>query len=450
MTDMRLLSARSQMLARLLILPAGLLNSSKLLGQTASGRGTSESSAPIRKSNPENGRRLEALIRSAKAEKNPAKALVRVADVAEALLYSGRPREALGWLRPALATFEKCCETIQDTSADPDATSAYFVLGLALERTGAFEEMAVVMHNARSVYPNSPGLGFFEGEAHCILGRYDQGQALLQREADRWPDFRPHMEWLRSRCSAEGIARNGAALFCLAVQLGQRHACIGSAPPPPAPRQVAIYSEHIPAGFVEQLRGWMTQGEELKAVTLAKDGAFAVLFGKNGFRTNGVPQAMLDRMWAVHNAGGTLESTALNAEGLWAVLSDHDFQSAAYNTFNDSLQSFIGKEDLIGIALGDAGRWLIARSAANYSAISAGPLKDSMRANLDRSHLPITHVSLFGSDGYVVILGANAWMSHRAPAGLTTALSRVKALGWVIRGMSVLADGSWIMAASSN
>lgn len=227
------------------------------------------------------------------------------------------------------------------------------------------------------------------------------------------------------------------------------------APPPPSPppraaRQIQVYSEGVSSALADTVMAYLSRGVEIKSLTLGPGGSFALLFGSAGFHSNGLSQPVLDKMWEVNRANGTLQAVALSPAGTWAVLNDNrGYRTHADTAFNRYLGEEVGAAELSTLALGPHGRWVIARRDAGVVVNSDGPLFEVLKANHEGARAPITHVALFGTEGYVVVLGTQGSMWNQAPPGLIAALKEAYQRGWLIRGVSVSPEGGWMMITSS-
>ena len=104
-------------------------------------------------------------------------------------------------------------------------------------------------------------------------------------------------------------------------------------------------------------------GHRITDVCLTDKGKWVVLFGKNGYRSNGLPEDMLNKLSRFHTDKETLLSATVNDKGEWVVISDKHF--SAYPTeINNRLKDMMYKygnicsvsiTDDAGVAIFDRG-----------------------------------------------------------------------------------------------
>ena len=113
----------------------------------------------------------------------------------------------------------------------------------------------------------------------------------------------------------------------------------------------------------EALKEIHDQGHRITDVCLTDKGKWVVLFGKNGYRSNGLPEDMVNKLSRFHTDKETLLSATVNDNGEWVVISNKHF--SAYPTeINNRLKEIMYKygnicsvsiTDDAGVAIFDRG-----------------------------------------------------------------------------------------------
>ena len=93
-------------------------------------------------------------------------------------------------------------------------------------------------------------------------------------------------------------------------------------------------------------------------VCLTEKGKWVVMFGKNGnaWRSDGLPQEMLDKMWQLDRNNERLLSVTVNDKGEWVVVSDKHFSSSSSEIQNWLVETIKEYGTLLSVTITDDAR----------------------------------------------------------------------------------------------
>jgi len=254
-------------------------------------------------------------------------------DEARAFLAAGNLEEATAKARVA-------------TVASPGRGAAYLVLGLALFRSGRYEEALATFAAAKNAaMPAAPGpTEFNEGAALFKLGRYKEARAAFASAAERAPE----LAFLANVNAAE------AALADDDVNLAQRHASVA------APLAGTAERKQLMDDFMVKLRD-RTQSSGSKQREARRDEARAALASDQLKRAAALYQELLS-----DESAGPLSSVERNLfeHGLGLALLRQDRYAEAAQHFARAAESDANDGDSLymqGLASYRAGAWRKAR-----------------------------------------------------------------------------------------
>ena len=114
----------------------------------------------------------------------------------------------------------------------------------------------------------------------------------------------------------------------------------------------------------DALKEISNDGHRITDVCLTDKGKWVVLFGTNGYRSEGLPKDMCDRLAEFHDDHETLLSVTINDKGEWVVISDKHFSSSSteiQNWLNEGMAEYgnplsVSITDDAGVAIFEKGR----------------------------------------------------------------------------------------------
>ena len=80
------------------------------------------------------------------------------------------------------------------------------------------------------------------------------------------------------------------------------------------------------ASAIKEIR---TKDYRINDVSLTDAGKWVVIFGGNGIRKNGIPDAMYDALVKFHDNGEEIYCASLNDVGDWVVISDKHYKASS-------------------------------------------------------------------------------------------------------------------------
>jgi hypothetical protein len=179
-----------------------------------------------------------------------------------------------------------------------------------------------------------------------------------------------------------------------------------------------FHSSGIPDAAYKALQHYDGRGEELKSITFAPGGGWAILYGRNGFQTRGIPDEAYRRLKSFHARGEELKSIAFTAEGGWAILYGRNgshtrgIPDAAYRELQGCSKR---GQEIKSIAFTPGGGWAILHGESGYATKNIPDSAFRGLQHLAASGHKLKSIAFAPGGGWAILYGRNGFQTRGIP-----------------------------------
>lgn len=152
-----------------------------------------------------------------------------------------------------------------------------------------------------------------------------------------------------------------------------------------------------PSELKKALKEINDSGRKITDVCLTDKGKYVVLFGRNGYYSNGLPQDMRNRLAEFYDANEALCSATVNDNGDWVVISDKHF-SASSSDIQNWLRDWSNKYgNLISVSITDDAQVAIFERGYAWR----GNLPKELKERIGKTGYPIRTIRMAGKSWFL-------------------------------------------------
>ena len=156
------------------------------------------------------------------------------------------------------------------------------------------------------------------------------------------------------------------------------------------------YTAKCPSGLKKALKEIRDEGHRITDVCLTDKGKWVVLFGKNGWRSDGLPEDMLNKMSKFHDDKEALLSATINDNGDWVVVSDKHFSSSSTEIQNWLAETMKEYGELLSVSLTDDAQVAVFELGYSYR----GNYPRDMRESIKKSNFYVRIIRMAGTSWF--------------------------------------------------